>query len=400
MNAIAQHDLKKLLAYHSIENIGIIGIGIGLGMLGLASHQDAVALLGFFGAILHVFNHFTFKSLLFYGAGVVYAEDPYPGHRPAGRPGPAPAAHVGPLPHRLAGHLRAAPVQRVHQRIRPVFRTDPGAGHGRRRDERRRPGRPRPGLAFIGVMAVLCFTKVFGIVFLGSPARRRIREPVTEGSALFLAPMFALTALILFVGIVRPAGRCRSSAPWRGRSCRAARPPDGPISSRLFRGLSPALAAAGRPDRSPVAGRPGTAPAPQARRPLQDLGLRIPDGEPPLPVHGELVRRAVPAADRAARSPASSGSSPPDGLVPRRRPRSKAMDSISSTPAWSGRSTAPDPPLPGTVHLDPERADAELHPLRARLPGRPDRLDPGSPLNVPIPGLSRPARGVAPLHRR
>ena len=55
--AITQHDLKRLLAYHSIENIGIIGIGIGTGMLGLAYNCIPVAVLGFAGGILHILNH-------------------------------------------------------------------------------------------------------------------------------------------------------------------------------------------------------------------------------------------------------------------------------------------------------------------------------------------------------
>ncbi len=72
MMAIVQHDLKRLLAYHSIENIGIIGIGIGLGVIGLATNNAALSLLGFSGGLLHVLNHSLFKSLLFFNAGSVY----------------------------------------------------------------------------------------------------------------------------------------------------------------------------------------------------------------------------------------------------------------------------------------------------------------------------------------
>jgi len=70
--AIVQHDIKKLLAYHSIENIGIIGMGIGLGLIGIDKEIHALAVLGFAGAILHILNHSLFKSLLFYSAGSVY----------------------------------------------------------------------------------------------------------------------------------------------------------------------------------------------------------------------------------------------------------------------------------------------------------------------------------------
>jgi formate hydrogenlyase subunit 3/multisubunit Na+/H+ antiporter MnhD subunit len=70
--AITQHDLKRLLAYHSIENIGIIGIGLGVGMLGLTYNAPLVALVGFAGGILHILNHSIFKELLFLSAGSVY----------------------------------------------------------------------------------------------------------------------------------------------------------------------------------------------------------------------------------------------------------------------------------------------------------------------------------------
>lgn len=237
MNAIAQHDLKKLLAYHSIENIGIIGIGIGLGMLGLAAHQDAVALLGFFAAILHVFNHFTFKSLLFYGAGVVYAK-----------------THTRNIDH-LGGLVRLLPLTTILFLIGSLaicglplfsgfiseFALFSGLTKGLGMGDAAMSAAVLAGLAalaFIGVMAVLCFTKVFGIVFLGSP-RAPHPKPVTEGSAFFLAPMAALTALILLVGLFAPL-----VLPWLGPVTRAFVPGGAAAWADLvglLRGLSPAL---------------------------------------------------------------------------------------------------------------------------------------------------------------
>lgn len=70
--AIMQHDLKRLLAYHSVENIGIIGIGIGLSILGMATHDDNLAALGMAGALLHCINHALFKSMLFFTSGNVH----------------------------------------------------------------------------------------------------------------------------------------------------------------------------------------------------------------------------------------------------------------------------------------------------------------------------------------
>lgn len=69
--ALAQHDIKRLLAYHSVENIGIICLGLGLWLLGISINNPVLATLGLMGGLLHVFNHAIFKSLLFFGAGSV-----------------------------------------------------------------------------------------------------------------------------------------------------------------------------------------------------------------------------------------------------------------------------------------------------------------------------------------
>lgn len=69
-----QNDFKKLLAYCSIENIGIIGIGISIGIIGIAVNMPLLAALGFAGGLLHILNHSLFKSLLFYSAGNVYLQ--------------------------------------------------------------------------------------------------------------------------------------------------------------------------------------------------------------------------------------------------------------------------------------------------------------------------------------
>ena len=67
-----QRDLKRLLGYSSTENVGIAGMGFGIGMLGMAWEQPSLTALGFGGGLLHVLNHAFFKCLLFYAAGSVY----------------------------------------------------------------------------------------------------------------------------------------------------------------------------------------------------------------------------------------------------------------------------------------------------------------------------------------
>ncbi|HLP61432.1 MAG TPA: proton-conducting transporter membrane subunit, partial [Candidatus Deferrimicrobium sp.] len=70
--AMTQRDTKWFLAYSSIENIGIMGIGMGIGMLGLSYGSLAMVVLGFGGCLIHLLNHAVFKSLLFFAVGTVY----------------------------------------------------------------------------------------------------------------------------------------------------------------------------------------------------------------------------------------------------------------------------------------------------------------------------------------
>jgi hydrogenase-4 component B len=69
--ALMQHDLKRLLAYHTVENIGIIFIGLGLALAFQANGMGWAAALALTAALFHVLNHSLFKSLLFFGAGAV-----------------------------------------------------------------------------------------------------------------------------------------------------------------------------------------------------------------------------------------------------------------------------------------------------------------------------------------
>ena len=72
--ALAEHDLKRLLAYHSIENIGTILLGLGSALVFLSLGMKELAALGLVAALFHTMNHATFKALLFLGAGAVISE--------------------------------------------------------------------------------------------------------------------------------------------------------------------------------------------------------------------------------------------------------------------------------------------------------------------------------------
>jgi len=198
-NAIAQTDLKKLLAFSSIENIGIIGMGIGVGMLGLVYSNTLIAALGFLGALLHTFNHFTFKSVLFYGAGIVYSQTHTRNIEKLGGLGKnlpitsllffiASLAICGmPILNGFIsefaiflGFAKSFSLDALSINIAALLGMS--------------------GLALIGAMALLCFTKVHGICFLGSP-RSEYHSLPSEKEVSLLLPMILLVFLIIAIGV-------------------------------------------------------------------------------------------------------------------------------------------------------------------------------------------------------
>ena len=197
--AIVQHDIKKLLAYHSIENIGIIGAGIGIGLTGMAMNLPEVAVLGFAGGILHIFNHSLFKSLLFYSAGSVYQKTHTRNVSQLGglmKKMPATALLF------LLGSLAISGLPPFNGFI-SEFLIYKGMFSGLF------PGDlPTDvillfgftGLVIIGGLAIFCFTKVFGIVFLGSP-RSLGAENAGETSKPMLFPQILAGIMILLIGL-------------------------------------------------------------------------------------------------------------------------------------------------------------------------------------------------------
>jgi hydrogenase-4 component B len=198
--AIAQHDLKKLLAYHSIENIGIIGIGIGVGTIGLAKGLDTLAVLGFSGAILHVLNHSLFKSLLFYSAGSIYSQS----HTLF-------IEHLGGLVKRmpktafffLIGALAICGLPPFNGFVSEflIFTGLFSSLHQAGFWEILLIMSGVMGLVIIGGLAVFCFTKVFSIVFLGNP-RSGVVEKCHEVQNGMLFPKFLITLAIVAIGLL------------------------------------------------------------------------------------------------------------------------------------------------------------------------------------------------------
>lgn len=196
--ALAQHDLKRLLAYHSVENVGIIALGIGLGMLGVQIGSPVLATLGFAGGLLHVLNHATFKGLLFLGAGAV-----------AHATGTRNVERLGGLLRRMPGTGAAFLVGAVAICGLPPFNgfvseflVYAGAFHSILSADAVALGGLVAviALALIGGLAAACFAKAFGIVFLGEP-RSAAAAAAHEVSVSMRGPMVALAALCLAIGL-------------------------------------------------------------------------------------------------------------------------------------------------------------------------------------------------------
>ena len=212
--ALAQRDLKRLLAYSSIENIGIILLGLGLALVGRATGRADWVLLGMAGCLFHVWNHALFKSLLFLGAGaVVHATGTRDLEQMGGlaRRMPATAALF------LAGAVAICGLPPFNGFVSELVvylglaraAVAPGAAWA---------ALAAPLLAATGALAVACFVKVVGVVFLGSP-RSAAAEGAHEASRLMLAPMAVLAAACALLGVapglVAPALE-RATAVWAG----------------------------------------------------------------------------------------------------------------------------------------------------------------------------------------
>ena len=199
MLAIVQHNLKKLLAFHSIENIGIIGIGTGLGCLGVAYNNNLLAFAGFSGAVLHTLNHSLFKSLLFFSTGNVYQATHTVDIESLG-------GLIKKMPRTswlfLAGALAICGLPPFNGFI-SEFIIYNGLFKGLA------TGQfmfslvmlfAILGLVLIGGLAFICFTKAFGIVFLGT-SRDCIIPDNTDNKPFSYVPQYFIAAAMLLIGI-------------------------------------------------------------------------------------------------------------------------------------------------------------------------------------------------------
>ncbi|HSW98009.1 MAG TPA: hydrogenase 4 subunit B [Candidatus Saccharimonadales bacterium] len=197
--ALSEHDSKKLLAYHSIENIGIILLGLGSGLVFISMHKPELATLAIIAGLFHTINHAVFKSLLFLGAGSVISQTHTRNIEEYGglikrMPYTAlffliGAIAISGLPpfngfvsEWLTFQSLFAGIATQSMLTKSLF-IFAGAS-----------------LAFTGGLAAACFVKAFGITFLARP-RSAESEKAKESSPLFTLSMGFLAALCLLLGI-------------------------------------------------------------------------------------------------------------------------------------------------------------------------------------------------------
>ena len=200
LSAVLQSDLKKLLAYSTIENIGIVFVGLGLALAFKANAMPAAAALAMTAALFHVLNHSIFKSLLFFGSGAVLTAT-----------GERDMEHLG-------GLIRGMPLTAFTFLVGCVAISALPPLNGFVSEwlifqaVLLSPELPQWGLKFlvpaIGVMLALsaalaaaCFVKAFGVSFLGRP-RTTVAADAQEVDRWSLAAMFIFAGLCLLIEII------------------------------------------------------------------------------------------------------------------------------------------------------------------------------------------------------
>jgi formate hydrogenlyase subunit 3/multisubunit Na+/H+ antiporter MnhD subunit len=195
LNAAIHRDFKQMLAYCTIENIGIVGMGVGLGLMGNGS--SLLFYLGFGGALLHVLNHSLFKSLLFFSAGSVYQQ-----------------THTRDM-NKLGGLIKKMPVTAGLFLIGSVaigglppfngfvseFILYVGFLEGLKTGSISEISLlviSLAGLSIIGGISVLTFTKSFGMIFLGTERTTLTHQP-KEVSQIMLLPQYLIVGLMLSI---------------------------------------------------------------------------------------------------------------------------------------------------------------------------------------------------------
>ncbi|HBT6277437.1 TPA: formate hydrogenlyase subunit 3 [Klebsiella quasipneumoniae] len=200
--ALMEHNIQRLLAYHTLENIGIILLGLGAFVTGVATRNSTLMVLGFIGGMYHLINHSLFKTTLFLGAGAVWFRT---GHRDIEKLGgigkKMPLISLAMLVGLMA--MAALPPLNgfagewvIYQSFFKMSTSDLFIG-------RLLGPLLAVGLAITGALAVMCMAKVYGVTFLGAP-RSKEAENATCAPWLMTLSVVMAAVFCLVGGIAAP----------------------------------------------------------------------------------------------------------------------------------------------------------------------------------------------------
>lgn len=195
--ALAEHDIKRLLAYHSVENIGIILMGLGSGLIFLGLGMNNLATIGIVAALFHTMNHAVFKSLLFLAAGSVVSKTHTRNMEEYG-------GLIKKMPYTAFFFLIGA----ISISALPPFNGFAsewltfqslifGIGSGGGMLVKVTFVIATTFLAFTGGLAVACFVKAFGVSFLARPRSYEAKKATESGWSMQIG--MALTALLTLI---------------------------------------------------------------------------------------------------------------------------------------------------------------------------------------------------------
>lgn len=200
--ALAEHDIKKLLAYHSVENIGIILLGVGTGMIGLSTGHPVVAALGLTAGLYHLVNHAVFKGLLFLGAGsVIFRMHTKDMEKMGGLGRVMPWTSLS----FLIGALAISAIPPLNGFVSEWLTYQGLFVAALDGSFATRLATPIAAtlLALTGALAVMCFVKAYGVIFSGAPRSRRAAE-ATEVPAAMVIGMIVLALACVVLGLAAP----------------------------------------------------------------------------------------------------------------------------------------------------------------------------------------------------
>ena len=200
--ALMEHNIQRLLAYHTLENIGIILLGLGAFVTGVATHNPTLMVLGFIGGMYHLINHSLFKTTLFLGAGAVWFRT---GHRDIEKLGgigkKMPLISLSMLVGLMA--MAALPPLNgfagewvIYQSFFKLSTGDAFVG-------RLLGPLLAVGLAITGALAVMCMAKVYGVTFLGAP-RSKEAENATCAPGLMTFSVVLAAVCCVIGGVAAP----------------------------------------------------------------------------------------------------------------------------------------------------------------------------------------------------